>query len=402
MGIVRTTRKHMPVLLTLAATLIVGCKSTPRNCVPGRVAPSSEWMDLNAPPHTAQRPESSHAEAPRNILALSGGGMYGAFSVGVLNGWSEAGCRPTFDVVTGVSTGALIATYAFLGPSYDDELKRLFTTTCDRDIYRRRGPLSLLRADSVATSEPMKQLIENQITSEVLAGVAEAHARGRRLYVGTTNLDTRRLIVWDMGAIASRGEAQLYRDVILASASIPGFFPPVRIDVEVNGRPYTEMHADGGVTTQVFVQRAMLGLQPIDERHDKPCGPSAVWVISAGKLRADPSCTGTRTLEIGMNALNGMIYTQTRNDIRRIAGLAREAKAEFRLTAVPQSFRVGPSDQLFDPPVMQKLFDIGYTHGSSGAKAWRSEPPEPDEIESSKPRSGTQFVAPEILAPARP
>jgi predicted patatin/cPLA2 family phospholipase len=397
----------MPVLLAMAAMLTVGCKSTPRNCVPSRVAPSSEWIDLNAVAnsgsHIALRISAAgQNDTRRNILALSGGGMYGAFSVGMLNGWSEAGCRPSFDIVTGVSTGALIATFAFLGSPYDAELKRLFTTTTDRDIYRRRGPLAPLRAESVATNEPLQQLIESQITPEVLARVAEAHAHGRRLYIGTANLDTRRLIVWDMGAIASRGEAQLYRDVILASASIPGFFPPVRIEVEVNGQRYTELHADGGVTAQVFVQRSMLGINTIDERRETVSGPTTVWVISAGKLRADASCTGTRTLEIGMNALNAMIYTQTRNDIRRIAALAHEAKADFRLTAVPDDFSVERTDKLFDPTVMQKLFDIGFTLGRSGEKAWRSVPPNADEIDSVPPRTGTRFAAPELVQPARP
>jgi predicted acylesterase/phospholipase RssA len=401
-GKVRTIPCSIPVLLALAGSLGVGCKSTPRNCVPSRIAPSNEWTDLNASaPHAAQR-AAGNDEAPRSILALSGGGMYGAFSVGILNGWSETGSRPTFDVVTGVSTGALIATYAFLGCEYDAELKRLFTTTKDSDIYRRRRLLAPLRSESVATAEPLRHLIENQITPDVLARVAEAHARGRRLYIGTTNLDTRRLIVWDMGAIASRGELELYRALILASASIPGFFPPVPIDVEINGRRYTELHADGGVSAQVFVQRAMLGLHTSDEWRERNCGPTTVWVISAGKLRSDPSCTGTRTLEIGMNALNGMVYTQTRSDIRRIAALAHEAKADFRLTAVPQNFRVEATDQLFDPIVMQKLFDIGYTLGSSGAKGWRGDPPAPDEIDSSPPRSGTQFLAPELVRPARP
>ena len=309
--------------------------------------------------------------------------MYGAFSVGVLCGWSDAGCRPTFEVVTGVSTGALIATFAFLGPQYDAELKRLFTTTTDRDIYRNRGPLAPLRADSIASNEPLKNLIECHITPDILARVADAHARGRRLYVSTTNLDTRRQIIWDLGAIASRGELQLYRDVILASASIPGFFPPVRIVVEVNGRRYEELHVDGGVTAQVFLQRSMIGAGE---------GPATVWVISAGKLRPDPTCTGSRMLEIGLNALNAMIYAQTRNDIRRIAAMAHDAKTDFRLTALPDDFRVKSTTRLFDPEVMGELFDTGYDVGRS--KSWRTKPPL-DESESNLPRTGTQFLTPE-------
>lgn len=385
-------RAKLGLLLLLA--VLAGCKSAPpRSCVPSRFGPAQEWTDLNATsstglgPHSAQRVPT--AESPRNILALTGGGMYGAFTAGVLNGWTETGTRPTFDVVTGVSTGALIATYAFLGPEYDAELKRLFTTTCDRDIFRIRRVIGILRADSVATSEPLQQLIEAHVTPELLECVARAHAQGRRLYIGTGNLDTRQLIVWDMGAIASRGEVQLYRDIILASASIPGFFPPVPIEVEINGRRYTELHADGGIASQVFVHRPMFG-------PTRDCG-ATVWVISAGKLKADPSCTGTRTLDIGMSAINGMIFAQTRNDINRIAALAHETKSEFRLTALPDNFPVARSEQYFDPVIMGKLFDIGFTLGRSGAKGWRSDPPAPDDLEAPAPRTGTLFVAPETL-----
>jgi hypothetical protein len=379
---------------TVAAT--TACGRTTRNSVPPKIASNNDWIDVNAPssqgPHTALRPSTG----PRNILALSTGGSYGAFSVGVLNGWSETGQRPTFDVVTGVSTGALAATFAFLGSQYDAELKRLYTTVDDRDIFRRRGPLAPLRAESVASNAPLKRLIESQLSPEVLAEVAAAHARGRRLYVGTTNLDTHRLVVWDMGAIASRGDRSLYVNVILASASIPGFFPPVEIVVEVNGRRFTEPHADGGVTTQVFVQPYMLNPPTEEARSDKVCADSTVWVIVAGKLYADSSRTGTRAIEIGVGAVNSLIHAQTRADIRRIAALAGESNTEFRLTAVPEDFPIESSGKFFDAAIMKKLFDIGYTIGRSGSKAWTNRPPEADDARSPA-RTGGQFLAPEPI-----
>jgi predicted acylesterase/phospholipase RssA len=391
---------HVLALLLLGGTFTatVGCGRTTRNSVPRQMSSSGDWIDVNSPangrgPHVALRASAG----PRNVLALSAGGSFGAFSVGLLNGWTETGARPTFDVVTGVSTGALAATFAFLGPQYDAELKRLFTTVSDRDIYRRRGPLAPLRTNSIASNAPLKRLIESQITSEVIALVAEAHARGRRLYVGTTNLDSRRLVVWDMGAIAIRGDLQLYVNVLLASASIPGFFPPVEIEVDVNGRRYTEPHVDGGVVAQVFVQRFMLAADSADgQRVDKVCPGSTVWVVTAGKLHADSSRTGTRTLEIGVSAINTLLYAQTRNDIRRIAALAQETNSDFRLTAVPDDFPIDPSAKLFDSAVMGKLFDIGYTLGRSDAKAWQNTPPEADDVQGT-PRTGTQFLAPEPL-----
>jgi hypothetical protein len=383
------------LLLGGAVASTTGCGRTTRNAVPRQIASSSDWIDANAPAngHVACR----LSDGPRNVLALSGGGPYGAFSAGLLNGWSETGARPTFDVVTGVSSGALAATFAFLGPQYDAELKRLFTTVNDRDIYRKRGPLAPLRAESIASIAPLRRLIEGQVTAEIIAQVAAAHARGRRLYVGTTNLDTRRLVVWDMGAIATRGDQQLYVNVLLASAAIPGLFPPVEIEVEVNGRRYMEPHADGGVTSQVFVQRFMLaGGQPEERWPEKAAGNTTVWVITAGKLYADTSRTGTRTLEIGVSAINTLLHAQTRNDIRRIAVLARETNSDFRLTAVPEDFPIDPTTKLFDAEVMGKLFDIGYTLGRSGAKAWQNAPPPADDVQSA-PRTGTQFIAPEPL-----
>jgi len=376
----------------MAAILVgsVGCGRTVRNSVPPRVSASGGWVDLNAAasgPHVARRAP----DCPRNVLALSAGGSYGAYSAGLLNGWTEAGSRPEFDVVTGVSTGALASTYAFLGPRYDAELKRLFTTVSDRDIFRRRGPLAPLRSESIASSAPLRRLIEGQITPQVIAEVADAHARGRRLYVGTTNLDSKRLVVWDMGAIAARGDARLYTDVLLASASIPGMFPPVEIEVEVNGRRHVEPHADGGIAAQVFVKRFMLtGTQ----QGDATPGGATVWVVIAGKLYADPSSTGKRTLDIGVNAVNTMLYAQSRNDVRRIAALARETRSEFRLTSVPEDYPVCRSEQMFDPEVMGRLFEIGQALGRSGSRAWRGPLSDADDTQD-PPRTGTQFLAPE-------
>src|SRR5262249_8530193 len=157
---------------------------------------------------------------------LSGGGIYGAFDVGILAGWSATGTRPVFDVITGVSTGALIATFAFLGPEYDEFLRSSYVNISPEDIYSRRRLLEILRSDSLVSSVPLQRKIMAAIAPEILAAVAREHAKGRRLYVGTTNLDTRRFVIWDLGAIASQGTAealQLYQKVLLASGSVPGF-----------------------------------------------------------------------------------------------------------------------------------------------------------------------------------
>ena len=162
------------------------------------------------------------------VLALSGGGSNGAFAVGLLSGWSEHGTRPQFKIVTGVSTGALTATYAFLGPEYDTLIEKLYTSITDQDVYRNRNPFSALFGDSLRDTSPLRRMIESWIDSELLARVAEEHRKGRRLYIATTDLDATRLVTWDMGAIAAsdRGDRlQRYRDVLLASAAIPVAFP---------------------------------------------------------------------------------------------------------------------------------------------------------------------------------
>ena len=192
-----------------------------------------------------------------NILALSGGGANGAFGAGILYGWSEAGTRPTFKIVTGISTGALIAPYAFLGSDYDSLLKQVYTSTATEDIMKVR-PFIVMRGglDSLADTTPLQKLLEEYITDDVIRGVARAHQTGRRLYIGTTDLDASRLVIWNMGVIAAaeRPEAfDLFRSIMLASASIPILFPPVYIPVEAEGAAYEEIHVDCGVATQVFL-----------------------------------------------------------------------------------------------------------------------------------------------------
>ena len=184
-------------------------------------------------------------------LAVSGGGSDGAFGGGLLAGWSQAGNRPEFAVVTGVSIGALIAPYAFLGAAYDEELRKNFTTITAADVFEDR-----MTRDSLFDYWPLRRLIEQRVTAKLLSDIAAEHRRGRRLLVATTNLDAGRRVVWNMGAIAERGDdkaLKLFRDVLLASCSIPGFFSPVAIDVEANGKQFQEMHGDGTITAPFFV-----------------------------------------------------------------------------------------------------------------------------------------------------
>lgn len=407
---------HLSVLLL---ALTGGCAQRSRACLPADYSASARYFDLSASPNENKaidaeleaellarfrtddraKPGDTVGKTYR-ILALSGGGANGAYTVGVLNGWTAAGDRGQFDIVTGISTGGLIATYAFLGPAYDGRLREMYTTVCSSDIYHKRPKIALLWSESAATAAPLKRQIDEQFDCQVLRAVAVAHAQGRRLYIGTTNLDTRRLVVWDMGAIASshRPDAlDLYRKVVLASASVPGFFPPVPIEVQINGRPYTELHADGGTTSEVFLRASMLDIDRQAVRAGRlPLAGSDVFIIMAGKLYADPACVKPRLPDIASSALASLMAAQGRNDVGRIWMLAVLTGMGFHVTAIPQDLPI-PADSLqFDPSQMKLLYDVGYQAASIG-RVWRTRPPGFEEAEQTVPRTGTEFVGPAAI-----
>ena len=333
----------------------------------------------------------------RAILALSGGGINGAFTAGVLKGWSVRGTRPKFDVVTGISTGGLISTFAFLGPQYDDLIGSIYTHITDDQVYQTRGPLALLTSDAQASSSPLWALINQHITPQLLQQVAYEHRQGRRLYIGTTNLDTRRLVIWDMGAIAASNRPDallLYRQIVLASSSIPGLLPPVEIGVTVNGMPFTEMHADGGTTTQVFVRGTTLGIDAQDFRQGKsPLKGSDIYIIVSGKLYSPGSSTPRRGLDIGKVALESLTYAQARNDMIRIFVVALMLDMNYHVIAVPQEHQSDTDSLSFDLQEMRRLYQLGYQQGYSG-QGWRDRPPGYFGSEQSRPRGGVHFQYP--------
>jgi len=398
-----TSRATFCLLVLLLSAL--GCAARTRQCPPPNVNPAfltdldaapGEYVpiDPGVMPRIQQVAASESAKpAPKlNVLAISGGGMYGAFDVGVLHGWTESGMRPQFDVVTGVSTGALIATFAFLGPEYDEFLRDSYTHASNKDIFslKRNIPAALF-SDSLASPEPLRKRIENAITPEILCEVAAAHAAGRRLYVGTTGLDTRRLVVWDMGAIASSDTPDalaLYRKIILASASIPGFFPPVEIEVQIDGRKYQELHVDGGASASAFVGPSMLRLDPHNIRAR---AGSNVWVISSGKLYADAECVKPRLLSISAAAASSMVYASTRSDLYRIFCLTMVSGVNFNLMSVPQEFPLNPNSLSLKPEDMQRLYDEGRRLGKAG-DGWRHFPPGTEPSEQMLPRAGVHFI----------
>jgi hypothetical protein len=401
------------LVLVLLAACAAGCVGRHRCCAPPELTRASGLVQLGPgdessaietdlirsfaeKARTANDPAALPVKRSR-VLALSGGGMYGAYTVGVLSGWTVAGNRPEFDVVTGVSTGGLIATYAFLGTEYDRTMVTLYTNINSRDIYRKRPAAAALWSDAAASSAPLKKLIDTQVDDAILEAVAKGHACGRRLYVGTTNIDTRQLVIWDMGAIASSGRPDakdLYRKVLLASASVPGFFPPVPIEVEVNGRKFTEMHVDGGATTGVFLRASTLHIDKEALKAGRqPLAGSEAYVIVAGKLYADPTCTDRRTLKIGASALESVLYSQTRGELFRIYTLCLLSGMKYHMAAIPEDFKTGGDAMGFDTAEMRRLYEAGYA-AATGGQVWRDTPPGAEPQEQPQPRTGTQFLAP--------
>ena len=313
-----------------------------------------------------------------NILTLSGGAEYGAFGAGFINGWTQSGTRPDFKFVTGISAGALIAPFAFLGQEYDGVLKEAFTTIGPEDIYLKRG-LGALWSDSLADSAPLARLIKKYFDQDILMVVAQAHRQGKRLYIATTNMDADRLVVWNMGAIANSGQPialELFRKVILASSSIPLTFPPVLINVKVDGVPYDEMHVDGGVKAQLFLTAATIDITEIRKQLGLPKTleeRTRLFVIRNATVGPEHKSVPRKLNNIMERALTLLIKSHARNDLVRIHDFAHESGFGFNWVSLPNDDKP-PETEPFDNAEMNRLFGIGYEMGLKG-NTWRKEPP---------------------------
>jgi predicted acylesterase/phospholipase RssA len=313
---------------------------------------------------------------PINFLAISGGGDKGAFAAGVLAGWTATGKRPTFRVVTGVSAGALIAPFAYLGPEYDDMVRRVATSIGPGDVFKPRSRLGGLLSDGMSSSSPLRRLVERYVTPELLAKIAKEYATGRALQIATTDLDAGRQVIWNMGAIASSstpGALELFRNIMIASISIPGAVSPVMIDVEVNGKHYQEMHVDGGVIAQLFAypSRAVAALE---KATGKPLNRSIrVYVIRNGRLDPEWTDTPRRTLAIGRRAIDSLVQAEGMEDVRRTYRIARQDKADFNLAYIAPDFP-DVQHRMFETSYMNALFDYGYQLARAGS-VWHKAPP---------------------------
>lgn len=307
---------------------------------------------------------------PAYFLAISGGGDNGAYGAGFLNGWTASGKRPEFKVVTGVSTGALIAPFAFLGPKYDYVLENVYTQTSQKDIFKKRGMIKGIFGDAMADTRPLANVIASYVNQQLLDEIAAEYAKGRVLLVGTANLDSLEPVIWNMTAIAASSDPRaipLFRSILLASASIPGAFPPVMIDADVGGVRHQEMHVDGGTMAQVFLYPPSVNVSQVAQRQ------RTVYIIRNARLDVDWASVERRTMSIAARAIGSLTRTQGIGDLYRIFVTTKRDGIDFNLTYIPPTFNT-PHLEEFDTNYMRELYAVGRDL-AQGSYQWQKYPP---------------------------
>ncbi len=393
---------HFRVLgLGLAILLVVGCSAQPRQqAVPFEKTAQAKVSGLEDVRYLVDDPKdmermaqdvlalwdkqrallvaqgkSLHELPAANFLAISGGGDKGAYTAGLLNGWTKHGTRPTFTLVTGISTGALIAPFAFLGSAHDEELAALYTNTSSQDLVEVRGVLAALTDDAVLDTAPLRRMIAQVVDRKFLDEVAAEYAKGRVLLVSTTNIDASRRVIWNMTKIAASKDPRamhLFHDIMLASAAIPAAFPPVLIDVVVDGQVYQEMHVDGGTTSQVFVYPASINLAKMSAENGVH-RDRKLFIIMNERIDPDWGQTERRVFNIAQRSLGTLIHNQGIGDLFRIFVTAHLDQLDFNLAYIPASFN-HPNPGVFDTDYMRALYQVGYERALKGYE-WEKTPP---------------------------
>lgn len=309
-----------------------------------------------------------------SALILSGGGQEGAFGAGLLCGWSKLGTRPNFKLITGISVGALIAPFAFLGSEYDDLLKEAFTTTSESDVYKKYSIFSIILSTlnihtltSAADNKPLARTIERFADDKMLNKIADEHLKGRRLLIGTGQMNAERLVIWDMGAIALHRTPEafaLFRKILLASVSIPDFFSPTEFEVEACGEIFTEMHVDGGNENQLF----LLGKTEVPEKFI-----TNLYIIRNSKVSAEWKNVELKLTDIAAQSIGSLTKAQGIGDLFRIYTYSLHDDIGYNLVYIPSMFKQEPSAPI-ESTYMKKLFTLGYNMGRVNEK-WRQYPP---------------------------
>lgn len=379
-------------LISITTTFLVGCAALPRQPAPPqneqiyakvdghanlRYFINSEsaiqHMITDLKTHQAQSP----ARTPENTyLTISGGGDDGAFGAGLLVGWSESGTRPQFRLVTGVSTGALIAPFAFVGSSEDKTLTEVYTKVKPHEIFESRNIISGLLSDGLVSNSPLYKLLQTHINKELMQKVAYEYQHNNRwLLIETTDIDAGVPVIWNMGAIASidtEEGLQLFRKVMLASAAIPGAFPPVMFDVSVGENHYQEMHVDGGAIAQVFLLPSAFFRQA-KEQNLMPDKKQTLYVIRNGRLDSEAETTKKRTIDIAQKSIEKLIQSQGYGNLYQIYFISKKYNIDHHLAYIHPNFNAKEHEQ-FDPVYMNELFNYARQQASHNYN-WADAPP---------------------------
>lgn len=387
MAVHRIRRRSSASLLMVSALAVwvAGCASLPRTPYGVADASSARVLDLTELRRYADEPASRFRQngqqavlrGPQTYLALSGGGADGAYGAGVLNGWTEAGTRPSFSIVSGVSTGALIAPFAFLGAGHDATLRDLYTSGVAESLLDAPSAFNAIFGAGLFGNKRLRELVAKYIDVDFVAAVAAEYARGRLLFIVTTNLDSQRTAIWDMGKIASLRTPEalnLFRDVVAASASVPVVFPPMLVTAEANGRQFQEMHVDGGVTAPVMtLPEAFLLRDARLARSGDKAGDLQLYILINNKVEPDFQLVANSTIEIAARSSSTITKTQTRSILNSTYDFSRRNKYGFNLTYIEGRIPAPPSSG-FDTGYMRGLFQYGYERARSG-RAWTKSPP---------------------------
>jgi predicted acylesterase/phospholipase RssA len=378
----------IPALAFLTAMLVLaGCSSLPRESYTASDAASSRVLNLGELRRYADEPASMFLSTnvnprggPLSYLALSGGGADGAYGAGVLNGWTAAGTRPEFSAVSGVSTGALIAPFAFLGPAYDATLRDVYTSGVAESLLNTPSIVRALFGSGLFGNTHLRELVARYVGHDMLAAIAVEHSKGRRLFIVTTNLDTQRTVIWDMGRIATIGSPQaldLFRDVLTASASIPVVFPPMLIDAQANGHRFQEMHVDGGVTAPVLTLPEAFLLRNGAFARGLHMN---IYVLVNDKVERDFQLVPDSTIDIAARASASVTKTQIRSVLYETYDFARHNNFGFNLTYIDKNLP-SPASFGFEAGYMRTLYQYGYDKAKTG-DFWAKAPPSDDSLQS--------------------
>lgn len=394
--------KIYPAICTLISLLtLTGCSSPELySPLPAEFEPQAQvigfkniraWGDesnkaMEASARTSAKQEIKANRRPlhqMNALALSGGGADGAFGAGLLCGWTKTGNRPQFHLVSGISTGALIAPFAFLGPKYDAKLTELYTTLSDENIYELKNPFSIIASfikpvlsPAIASNEPLAVMIRKTVNRDMLHEIAQEHLKGRRLFIGTSQLNAQRLVIWDIGAIATSGNPhalELVHKILLASSALPGIFPPQYFSVEGNGGVYKEMHVDGGVETQVMLfQKAIYPYATVIAAPGQHA-IKRLYIIRNHKVSPEWKNVKPSINQMASRVISTLTKTQGIGDLYRLYTYCLRSHIQYNLAYIPDSFK-STAKSPFDNDYMKQLFTVGYNMGKKGYP-WQKFPP---------------------------